>query len=334
MEKVLLLAISIANAQILFCGESQKTLNFGGLKETVKDRSSQLESDLFDLRREHCLAKALSRRIIDLAESTKLFLQDVQYCKEVGKNKKGDLNKDRCIKKINKNVIPELLKTGRQIDKLDATIDSIFEKKKANRKEFFKALEENEKKGAEPKSSSDPVYKKFVNLGKAFRAGIDNTSRVFKELVDIQIGLLAKRAEILSLEELHLKINKPSVEVQNQELPDLEETHWSIGDWISSIFGKSEDSSKESNGLKEEFEKTKAERKNAEKELMEISDSVNRPAEPVADAGMTKFEDLDLQIKSLGESIQKLSANIDAQLEDLEKLTRNIAKETLSKIEL
>lgn len=334
MKKIVLLAISIANISSLFGIGSQKSLNFGGLKETVKERSCELENELFNLRREHCLAKALSRRIMDLAESTKLFLQDIQYCKEIGKDKKSEINKDRCIKKINKNVIPELLKTGRRIDKLDATIDSIFEKKKLNRKEFFKAIEENEKKGADPKSASDPVYKRFINLGKAFRAGIDNTSRVFKELVDVQISLLAKRAEILSLEELHLKINSPSEAVQNQEQPDLEENHWSIGEWISSIFGNNENDSKASSDLKEEFEKTKAERKTAEKKLLEISNSATQTVEPFAVSEMTKFEDLDLQIKSLGESIQKLSANIDAQLEDLEQLTRNIAKETLSKIEL
>ncbi len=342
MKKLLLLALFATNIGTLFgWGAHKEDLDFESLKNAVKNRSLELKTKLFDLRDEHCLTKALSRRILDLAESTKLFLQDVEYCQEAKSKKKADLNRDKCIRKLNKSIIPELLKINRRVDRLDQTIDSIFEKKKVNRREFFKAIDESARRGKKPKSTNDSLYKKFINLGKAFKGGIDNAAQVSKELVGIQVDLINKRKEILAFEELHLKFNGDH---QNELMQaDLESNPWSIGDWISSIFGKQEEGdTKTTNDLKEEFDKVQKERKATEKKLLKIESEVKKApsnhqqSEPqkVSSSLNPGFDELDLQIKSLGESIQKLSANIDAQLEDLERLTKNIANETLSKIEL
>lgn len=322
MKKVLL-TLSLIFAPCLAGGDK----SFQGLQEAVKERASELSTVLLDARKEHCRANALAQRVQEMAEGARLFLQELEHCRDIGGKGRDDKDYEKRIRQLSKNIIPAIMRLSRQVDQLERSIDKAMEKKDADRRELRQAMMEIEKKGIKSAGPKDAMHKKLVKLGKSLRKNLDASHAHYRELLDVQLELAGKRSAILALEGPYMKIRpkQPGSAADHPENGGPAD----LGDWISSVFGGQQAPASGQDSLRDEFEKAKKERETAERDLSSIKVGYSSKV-----SGLTGLEDLDGQIKSLGQSIQSLSASIDAQLEDLEKLTKNIAQETLSKVQL
>lgn len=318
MKKILIFVFLVSSAN---CRDGR---SFQDLQEAVKERGSDFAEVLLDARREQCRAEALANRVQELAENTRLFLQELDHCSAIDEKKRGGKSRSVHIKDITKKVIPVILKLQRQVDRIERSIEKLTRKKDTDRKEFREANIEVEKQKITKINEKNPMYKKMIKLGTSFRKGLDESKTLYKELLGVQLELAEQRSQIISIEAPYIKVKRekpgPLAVGPGRDEP------WDFGDWVSSLFGGTQIKPEDEAKLREEFERAKAQRKTAEEELSGIK---------VSEASsFASFNELDEQIKSLGQSIQVLSANIDSQLEDLHQLTENIAKETLSKVDL
>lgn len=328
MKKIIFALILSANAA-LFPKNS-----FIDLQNTVKQRSIDAGKSFAATHAEFCRSEALASRVMEQAENTRIFLQEFNYCETANpKNKKTKIN-DTATNQITKKIIPAIMKENRSIDRIDRalkTVSTQFDKDRAELKKTFLQNQNNTQKKLQNQN-----FKQLIILGKSFRTLLDDTKTHYQELLGIELRLINWREKLIELENPFIKRQQQLA----QSLPAQEETQeetWSIADWIGSIFDtekKTETSQTEQQKI--EFQKIKQKRLVAEEQLNNIKTpnaSIKSTPKPIKNNNNLELAtDLDMQIKRLGESIQKLSANIDDQFKDLEILTKNIASESLSQV--
>lgn len=325
------------------------------LQETVRLRSIEAKNSYASAHAELCRTESLHTRIMEQAENTRLFLQEFDYCELNPKNRKKKNPTEKPVADINKNIIPAIMKEARAVDRLERSLKQASVQIDKDRGELRKNYVHEDKKTS--KNDSDKTSKLMIRLGKSFRAQLDATKSFNQELLGIQTRLIELREKLLLLENPFIKMQKDAAEKKRtqenaqpestaapQEAGEKDES-WSLTDWINSIFNSEKpdaiETKKQANKAK--FIELKKKRKSIEQQMAKIkpakTHAANHESAPVAkkiqiqNDNLAAAFDLEAQIKMLGDSIQKLSSNIDLQLQDLEIMTKNMAQETLARID-
>jgi hypothetical protein len=319
---------------LVFFSETFAKISFPELKEVVKQRSMELGQHLADVHLEQCRCEALSNRVMEQAESTRLFLQEFDYCGvDNKKSRKRVKLSDKPIAEINKRIIPMVMKEARSADKIRRYLKKLSHDAHRGRAEFRELITElNAQDEAAQRRPDDKDFKTMLRLDKSFRVWLEAVRATCRQFLAMQVRLGALRTNLITLEDPFVSGRKQAA-VSILPLEESSGESWSIADWLGSIFGMSKteqaEEKNQGNDLRAEFEELRQQKESAQRELDTID--VEKKVEPAPPQAVAY--DLDEQIKLLGQSIQKLSANIDIQLKDLESLTKNIAQETLTKVD-
>ncbi len=352
MKKKLILsfvffAVSGLIAKLHSRGEGAQS-DFQKLYEEVRVRSSQMGEALLDAKRECCRADALAERVYDLADNTRLFVQEL-LSSEQDKGRKKALSSD--VAKITKKIIPEIMKIQRSLDRVERSLEKYTKAANKQRALFREDYLRLEQQGVTDLSRKDPDFSKMIKHGKFFRKYLDSALASKKEVLDFQRELVDLRSSVLSIEGVYVREYKKFI--KNAKSKRVGEP-WTLSDWVNSMFGQkpvTEGPSVTSDSMRQQGQKGEGVlwddpaiiRQKMEKMDMDF-DSIDVNFDNIdvnfdghgsysPERGSTIGE-LEDQIRALGTSIQQLSASIDSQLEELENLTKNIVQETLSKVEL